>query len=145
MHTELENAVSDSISNDIKGMFFDLENKFDKQDSSLFLSLGFRYVDPNFRSAGAQTRRLNYDDISRNTIYPFYTNMSLIRPPSMFDIVTDDQLYNQDLSSVLMGFNPIYSNILPYGDATPNRIGVYMKAIMNNKNNLFQKIQLWVF
>ncbi len=137
LHTELENAVSDSISNDIKGMFFDLENKFDKQDSSLFLSVGFRYADPNFRSAGAQTRRLNYDDINRNTIYPFYTNMSLIRPPSMFDIVTDDQLYNQDLSSVLMSFNPIYSNILPYGDATPNRIGVYMKAIMNNKNNLF--------
>ncbi len=137
LHTELENAVSDSISNDTKGMYFDLENKFSKQDSSLFLSLGFRYVDPNFRSAGAQTRRLNYDDINRNTIYPFYTNMSLIRPPSMFDIVTDYQLYNQDLSSVLMTFNPIYSNILPYADATPNRIGVYMKAIMNNKNNLF--------
>ena len=137
LHTELENAISDSISNDIKGMFFDLENKFDKQDSSLFLSLGVRYVDPNFRSAGAQTRRLNYNDISNNTIYPFYTNMSLIRPPSMFDIVSDDKLYNQDLSSVLMNFNPVYSNILPYGDATPNRIGVYMKAIMNNKNNLF--------
>ena len=137
LHSELENAVSDSISNDTKGMYFDLENKFSKQDSSLFLTLGFRYVDPNFRSAGAQTRRLNYDDINRNTIYPFYTNMSLIRPPSMFDIVTDDQLYNQDLSSVLMAFNPIYSNILPYGDATPNRIGVHMKAIMNNKNNLF--------
>ena len=137
LHSELENAVSDSISNDTKGMYFDLENKFSKQDSSLFLTLGFRYVDPNFRSAGAQTRRLNYDDINRNTTYPFYTNMSLIRPPSMFDIVTDDQLYNQDLSCVLMAFNPIYSNILPFGDATPNRIGVHMKAIMNNKNDLF--------
>ena len=72
--------------------------------------------------------------------------MSLIRPPSMFDIVSDDKLYNQDLSSVLMNFNPIYSNVLPYGDATPNRIGVYMKAIMNNKNNLFHaKINTGIF
>ena len=60
LHTELENDMSDSISYDIQGMFFELENKFDKQDSSLFLSLGFRYVDPNFRSAGAQSRRLDY-------------------------------------------------------------------------------------
>ena len=146
LHTELENAISDSISNDIQGMFFELENKFDKQDSSLFLSLGVRYVDPNFRSAGAQSRRLDYNAINNNTIYPFYTNMSLIRPQSMFDIVSDDKLYNQDLSSVLMNFNPIYSNVLPYGDATPNRIGVYMKAIMNNKNNLFHaKINTGIF
>ena len=146
LHTELENDMSDSISYDIQGMFFELENKFDKQDSSLFLSLGFRYVDPNFRSAGAQSRRLDYSAINNNTIYPFYTNMSLIRPQSMFDIVSDDKLYNQDLSSVLMNFNPIYSNVLPYGDATPNRIGVYMKAIMNNKNNLFHaKINTGIF
>ena len=146
LHTELENDMSDSISYDIQGMFFELENKFDKRDSSLFLSLGFRYVDPNFRSAGAQSRRLDYSAINNNTIYPFYTNMSLIRPQSMFDIVSDDKLYNQDLSSVLMNFNPIYSNVLPYGDATPNRIGFYMKAIMNNKNNLFHaKINSGIF
>ena len=54
--------------------------------------------------------------------------MSLIRPPSMFDIVSDEKLYNQDLSSVLMNFNPIYSNTLPYGDATPNRIGVLYES-----------------
>ena len=44
-----------------------------------------------------------------------------IKTTSIFDLVSDEQLYNQDLSSILMGFNPIYSNILPYGDATPNR------------------------
>ena len=52
--------MSDSTSNDIQGMFFELENKFFKKDSTLFLSLGYRYVDPNFRSAGAQSRRLDY-------------------------------------------------------------------------------------
>ena len=72
--------------------------------------------------------------------------MSLIRPPSVFDIISDDQLYNQDLSSILMVLNPIYSNILPYGDATPNRTGVYLNARINNKNKvLLTKINAGFF
>ena len=137
LHSELENGMSDSTSNDIQGMYFELENKYIKKDSTLLLTARYRYVDPNFRSAGAQTRRLDYAAGNTNTIYPIYTNMSLIRPPSLFDLVSDDQLYNQDLSSVLMVFNPIYSNILPYGDATPNRSGVYLEARVNNKKKVF--------
>ena len=136
-HSELENGISDSISNDIKGMYFQFDNKYIKEDSTLSLTLGYRYVDPNFRSAGAQTRRLDYTAANSNTIYPIYSNMSLIRPPSVFDLVTDEQLYNQDLSSTLMVFNPIYSNILPYGDATPNRTGVYLKAKINDRKKVF--------
>ena len=137
LHSELENGISDSISNDTKGMYFQFDNKYIKKDSTLSLTLGYRYVDPNFRSAGAQTRRLDYDAGNSNSIYPIYTNMSLIRPPSVFDLVTDEQLYNQDLSSTLMVFNPIYSNILPYGDATPNRSGIYIKAKINDRNKAF--------
>ena len=137
LHSELENGISDSISNDTKGMYFQFDNKYLKKDSTLSLIFGYRYVDPNFRSAGAQTRRLNYAAGNSNSVYPIYTNMSLIRPPSVFDLVTDEQLYNQDLSSTLMIFNPIYSNILPYGDATPNRTGIYFKAKINNKNKAF--------
>jgi hypothetical protein len=136
LHSELENEMSDSTSSDTQGMYFELDNKYIKKDSTILLSLGYRYVDPDFRSAGAQTRRLDYAASNSNTIYPIYTNMSLIRPPSVFDLVSDDQLYNQDLSSVLMAFNPVYSNILPYGDATPNRSGVYLEARMNNKKKL---------
>ena len=137
LHSELENGISDSISNDTKGMYFEFDNKYIEKDSTLMLTFGYRYVDPNFRSAGAQTRRLDYAAGNSNTIYPIYTNMSLIRPPSVFDLVTDEQLYNQELSSTLMVFNPIYSNILPYGDATPNRTGIYLKAKINNKNKAF--------
>ena len=84
------------------------DNKYLNKDSNLSLTLGYRYVDPKFRSTGSQTRRLDYIHGNRNTIYPLYTNMSLIRPPSVFDLVSDYQLYNQDLSSILMVFNPIY-------------------------------------
>ena len=137
LHTELENGIADSISNDTKGMYFELDNKYIKKDSSLTITVGYRYVDPNFRSGGAQTRRLGYASGNSNTIYPIYTNMSLRRPISMFDLLSDYRLYNQDLSSILMTFNPIYSNVLPYGVATPNRTGVYLKARINNKNKLF--------
>jgi hypothetical protein len=137
LHSELENGMLDSISNVSHGVFFELDNKYIKKDSILFLNVGYRYVDPDFRSSGAQTRRLDYVAGNNNTIYPIYTNMSLIRPPSVFDFVSDDQLYNQDLSSILMVFNPIYSNVLPYGDATPNRNGIYLKARINNNNKAF--------
>ena len=136
LHSELENNLEDSISNYTEGMYFVLENNYFKKDSTLSLKVGYRYVDPNFRSAGAQSRRVDYTGKS-NTIYPTYTNVSITRPPSIFDLVSDEQLYNQDLSSILMEFNPIYSNILPYGDATPNRTGIYMNAKFRKKNKSF--------
>jgi len=137
LHSELDNGIADSISNDTEGMYFEFDNKYSKKDSTLSLIVGYRYVDPNFRSAGAQTRRLDYAAGNNNTIYPIYTNMSLIRPTSVFDLVSDDRLYNQDISKTLMSFNPIYSNVLPYGDATPNRTGVYFKARIKNKKKVF--------
>ena len=137
LHSELENEIEDSTSNETQGMYFEIDNRYIKKDSTLLFNLGYRYVDPDFRSAGSQTRRIDYIDGNNNTIYPFYTNMSVPRQPSLFDLVSDEQLYNQDISSLLMAFNPIYSNILPYGDATPNRSGVYFNAKINNSNKLF--------
>ena len=136
LHSELENEIEDSTSNETQGMYFEIDNRYIKKDSTLLFELGYRYVDPDFRSAGSQTRRIDYIDGNNNTIYPFYTNMSVPRQPSLFDLVSDEQLYNQDISSLLMAFNPIYSNILPYGDATPNRSGVYLNAKINNSNKL---------
>ena len=136
LHSDSKNNLEDSISNYTEGMYFVLENNYFKKDSTLSLKVGYRYVDPNFRSAGAQSRRVDYTGKS-NTIYPTYTNVSITRPPSIFDLVSDEQLYNQDLSSILMEFNPIYSNILPYGDATPNRTGIYMNAKFRKKNKSF--------
>ena len=137
LHSELENEIEDTTSNETQGMYLEIDNRYIKKNSSLLFKLGYRYVDPDFRSAGSQTRRIDYIDGNNNTIYPFYTNMSISRQPSLFDLVSDEQLYNQDISSLLMAFNPIYSNILPYGDATPNRSGVYFNAKINNINKLF--------
>ena len=146
LHSDLGNGILDTSSNFTQGMYFELDNKYIKKDSTLFLTLGYRYVDPNFRSSGAQTRRLDFAAGNSNTIYPTYTNMSLIRPPSVFDLISDEKLYNQDLSSILMAFNPVYSNIFPYGDDTPNRAGVYLKARINNTNKfILAKINVGSF
>jgi len=85
-------------------------------------SVSFRYVDPEFRSAGAQSRRVNY--ISSPSTYAYYTNNSILRPVSMLDITSDPNIYNHKLSTSLMQYNTLYSAISPYGEATPNRAGV---------------------
>ncbi len=108
-----------------EGLFFEFENKFLNNDSTLEVVAGFRYVDPNFRSAGSQTRRLDIN--SPLTTYNLYHNDSIARPMSLFDIMSDENIYNQEISPTLTAYNQIYSNILPYGDATPNRQGGYLK------------------
>ena len=133
LHSERENNASDSISNLTQGMFLELNNEFLKKDSSWQITLGYRYVDPNFRSVGAQTRRLDFDKENFPNIYPYYTNSQINRPISIFDLLADENIYNEELQENLMLFNPVYSNVLPYGDATPNRHGFYLKSEVNYK------------
>ena len=136
---------SDSLGFITKGMFFEFENEYFVKDSSFRLVLGARYVDPNFRSAGAQTRRIDFNNEFQNTVYPFHTNDYLARPSSVFDLLTDENRFNQELSGSLMNFNPIYSNILPFGDATPNRMGFYLSSNMNKNQILISNIKTAYF
>ena len=46
-------------------------------------------------------------------------------------------VYNQNLSTSLMSYNPMYSSVSPYGDATPNRIGFIAKISNMNITNFF--------
>ena len=72
------------------------------------------------------------------SIYSLYSNDYLVRPISVFDIVTDPNIYNQNISGTLMSFNPIFSNALPYGDATPNRQGIFLDGNYNSKNKILK-------
>ena len=136
LYTDLGENNHDSTVHFSEGMFFELENELLKKDSSFKMVFGVRYVDPNFRSAGAQTRRIDFNENRINTIYPNYTNDYITRPVSMFDIVSDENIYNQDLSGTLMDFNPIYSNVNPYGTATPNRMGFFLETKLNSDKAL---------
>ena len=97
--------------------------------------VSFKYVDSDFRSAGAQTRRVRY--LSSPSSYAYYTNNTILRPVSLMDITTDPNIYNHRLSTSLMSFNPLYSAVLPYGEATPNRLGAsYSGEWTNNKGSV---------
>ncbi len=95
------------------------------------LTLGYSEIGPDFRSAGAQSKRVNYSKIP--SIYSQYTNQQVFRSIGLFDMLTDDVLYNRSISDELMPFNPIYNNVLPYGIATFNRRGFYSKLNIEDK------------
>ena len=127
----------DSISHQKLGMFFEYKSEFSKLDSLFNISLGSRYVDPNFRSSAAQSRRIDMTESNLTTIYSTYSNDAVVRPITVFDIITDQNTYNQNISPTLMNFNPIFSNALPYGDATPNRIGLFLDGCYKHKKKYF--------
>ena len=113
----------DSLAPEIKGNF--MQASIYSKRKKVEIDLGFRYVDSDFRSMGAQTRRIQYN--STNSTYPYYSNNYTQRKVSLLDIMSDPNVYNQNLSTSLMNYNPMYSSVSPYGDATPNRIGFTAK------------------
>ena len=118
----------DLLAPEIKGYFTkaSIHSKIKKGE----INLGLRYVDTDFRSIGAQTRRINYN--TTTSTYPYYSNNYTQRKVSLLDIMSAPNVYNQNLSTSLMNYNPMYSCVSPYGDATPNRIGI--TAEVNNFN-----------
>ena len=109
----------DGFAPETQGMFFN--STFQSKINNSNLRLNFKLVDTDFRSIGAQTRRLNYSLVPSS--YAYYGNSYTQRKIGLLDIISDPDIYNQRLSTSLMDYNPIYSATLPYGDATPNRIG----------------------
>ena len=123
----------DSLAPEIKGNF--MQASIYSKRKKVGIDLGFRYVDSDFRSMGAQTRRIQYN--STNSTYPYYSNNYTQRKVSLLDIMSDPNVYNQNLSTSLMNYNPMYSSVSPYGDATPNRIGFTAKISDMNLTDYF--------
>ena len=113
----------DSLAPETKGKF--MQASINSKRKKGEIDLGFRYVDSDFRSMGAQTRRVQFNNTT--STYPYYSNDYTQRKVSLLDIMSDPNIYNQNLSTSLMSYNPIYSSVSPYGDATPNRIGFTAK------------------
>ena len=78
-------------------------------------------VGADFRSAGAQTKRINFDGTP--AAYERITNDQILRETTMFDLLREADLYNLQLQNGLMAFDARYDNITPYGAASPNRQG----------------------
>ena len=123
----------DLLAPDVKGNF--MQASLHSKRINGELDLGFRYVDSDFRSMGAQTRRIQYNNST--TTYPYYSNNYTQRKVSLLDVMSDPNVYNKNLSTSLMSYNPMYSSVTPYGDATPNRIGFTAKISNMNITDFF--------
>ena len=123
----------DSLAPEVKGNF--IQASLHSKRINGELDLGFRYVDSDFRSMGAQTRRIQYNNST--TTYPYYSNNYTQRKVSLLDVMSDPNVYNKNLSTSLMNYNPMYSSVTPYGDATPNRIGFTAKISNMNITDFF--------
>ena len=117
------------------GKIFDAKwlGLFDSE--GLSIEAGWKYVSSDFRSPGAQTKRVNYN--YQPTSFGRITNDQVVRNLTAFDLMRESNAYNRQLSSNLMLTQPKYDNITPYGAATPNRQGVTLNVKYLSPSQLF--------
>lgn len=106
----------------LEDFFYDVNLKVALEKYGVDFKVGYRDVGPNFRSAGAQTLRINYN--AAPAAYQRYGNDQNLRAISMGDLARDASLYQTQISAGLLAYDPRYDNATPYGRATPNRKGV---------------------
>lgn len=105
------------------------------------ITVGFLSTGADFRSPGAQSIRLDYQSVSG--IFPLVTNQPLDRSMGLLDFIYNDVLYRKTFDKTLNNYHPAFSNVLPYGLATPNRFGLYVsvdKFILNEYINASTKL-----
>lgn len=111
-----------------------LEGKLKK--AGLKAGVKYRYVGPNFYSAAAQTLRI--DNTAESALFTYQSQGTVIRDQLLLDRFSGQNYYNGLLSPSLMMYLPQYGNVLPYGEATPNRQGITASLSYKTSNNSFQ-------
>ncbi len=106
--------------------FFEIGLAADFGARGLNLSAMFVDVGPDFTSIAAQSKREDYTRAL--TSYNRIGNDRTERPVSLYDLTRDTGLYTFRVANALTSYDPRYSNVLPYGKATPNRRGVRLGA-----------------
>jgi len=119
---------------ELKGVFAVAGAKVSMPVNQLEFNVGWKYVSADFRSVGAQTKRINYN--YQPVAFSRITNDQITRSLTLMDLMREQNAYNRQISTTLMPFNPMYDNITPYGEATPNRQGVNIDVKYTLKNKL---------
>lgn len=115
---------------DKEGVFLDVGVEFELKPQNLKFSAAFVDVGPDFFSAGAQSKRIDYE--AQKGFYNRLGKARDIRQPSIFDLTKDRALYTFRVSDQLMAYDPRFNNTMPYGTATPNRRGLRL-GVTHNK------------
>jgi hypothetical protein len=122
----------------LKGKFINSKLDVNFKQFGIEVSAAWRYVNSDFRSAGAQTKRINYN--YQPQAFARITNNQVVRTLGLMDLMREQNAYNRQLSTTLMAFNPKYDNITPYGAATPNRQGLDFQLKYNGLNKLLNVV-----
>lgn len=102
-------------------------------------SLGYINIGNGFRSAGAQTRRINSLQSSQlfNNV-AVDTNGALVsRDLAYYDRFTQEDVYQSGVNYKLGLYTPAFDNVMPYGAATPNRKGFVVDVVRGKKEDAF--------
>lgn len=83
-------------------------------------------VGPDFFSAAAQSKRVDYTQSLSQ--FNRIGNDRMERTIGLFDLSRDPAVYTYRIEEQLMAYDPRYSNVMPYGRATPNRRGLRLDA-----------------
>lgn len=123
--------LNDPESQTLRDFFMDykLSAQFKKRSKG---TLSYINVGPQFRSVGAQNKRVNFE--AQNLLYPRIGNDQVMRPFTQMDLLQDASLYRLTLNPGLQPYAPQYDNVMPYGTATPNRKGLILELSHQSKN-----------
>lgn len=113
--------INDPNASEMSDFFVDGKIQLYHPKSKIRSHFDYRNVGPQFRSVGAQSKRINYQGI--NQLFGRYQSAQIVRPITQMDLLQDVSLFQIDLTPQLDDYNPRYDNISPYGKATPNRKG----------------------
>lgn len=122
--------TNDTNAPSLNDYFIHANSKFKFNKVNLELELGYLNVGPDFRSPGAQSKRIDFNGALTN--FPLYKQNQIDRPVQIADIYADNLLYKNGISSKLMAYHPLINNVLPYGLATFNRTGLYSNIKWNS-------------
>jgi hypothetical protein len=108
------------------GRFAEVLARVSDKKSGWYVQGTAKRVESEFRSPGAQTKRINFG--AQPVAFQRIGNEQNLRSLTMLDLMRESSLYNMQLQPYLMAFLPKYDNITPFGDATPNRQGAIVEV-----------------
>ncbi len=123
MGNSKETYTRDTLAPNLRDYFVNASITATSKATKSFIKVGYLNVGPDFRSAGAQSKRIDYGALP--AYFDRYGNSQQVRSLTLFDVMRNENIYNTSISSNLMAYNPLFNNVLPYGMATFNRKGFY--------------------
>ncbi len=106
-----------------------MESKNKESKFKWSVKLGYLNVGPDFRSPGAQSKRIDYS--TQPGLFNRYKQSQMDRPLNWGDAQWQIPLYRIGISTKLMDFNYMVNPVMPYGIATFNRQGMYIEGTLN--------------